>query len=372
MKTEQQLFIGLMSGTSADAIDAVLMAFGDKKPQVIGHASLSLNRSLQDRIALLCTPGGDTLDLLGEVDIQLGELFAKAALALLKQCDVSPGQITAIGSHGQTVRHRPSNIEMRQGFTLQIGDPNIIADRTGITTVADFRRKDMALGGQGAPLVPGFHALIFGSNLENRVVLNLGGIGNITWLPKQGDVLGFDIGPANTLLDYWCHQHTGETFDQEGKWAASGNPCEALLNTLLQHPYLQLPIPKSTGREEFSPEWLTGVLGEFEGLRNEDIQATLTHFSVQCVAKGLALLPEIPEKLFVCGGGAYNLFLLQLLRDCLSVPVATTDEIGMHPQLVEGATFAWLARQTLNQAAGNLPSVTGAGRKAVLGGIYFP
>lgn len=361
-----------MSGTSADAIDAVLLALGDKAPQVIGHSSLPLDRGLQDRIALLCTPGGDSLDLLGDVDLQLGEHFAEATLALLKQCNISPEQITAIGSHGQTVRHRPPTLEISQGFTLQIGDPNIIATRTGITTVADFRRKDMALGGQGAPLVPGFHAQVFGSNRENRVVLNLGGIGNITWLPMQGDILGFDTGPANTLLDFWCQRHTGKAFDQQGEWAASGNPSEVLLNSLLQHPYLQSPIPKSTGREEFSPEWLQGILADFSQLSSEDIQATLAKFTVQCVVKGLSLLPDTPDRVFVCGGGVYNHYLMQLLSDSLSVPVATTEEIGMHPQLVEGATFAWLARQTLNQATGNLPSVTGAGREAVLGGIYFP
>ena len=362
-----------MSGTSADAIDGVLLKFDDNQIHIVTHYSQPLSAQTRGRIATLCTPGGDTLDLLGSVDAELGELFAETALKTISKAKLEPTQITAIGSHGQTVRHRPDASKEQRRFTLQIGDPNIIAARTGIITAADFRRKDLALGGQGAPLAPAFHARAFSSAQENRAVVNLGGIANITLLPTTGDVTGFDTGPANTLLDYWCSKHTGQPFDENGQWASTGSIQQPLLDALLTHGFLKKDPPKSTGREEFSPQWLETIFENFADISVEDVQATLTAFTVESLSSSLLAVPQAPKRVFVCGGGSYNNYMLSLLRNKLTgITVETTDALGIDPMQVEGATFGWLAKQTLKRQHGNLKSVTGASRNAILGAIYYP
>ncbi len=367
---ETQYFIGLISGTSIDAIDAVLVSFENDRPRVDASLAAPIPGKLHAAILDLSLPGNDHLDLLGETDRALGELFADTALALLDKAGLAAARITAIGSHGQTVRHRPG---ASHTFTLQIADPNVIAARTGITTVADFRRKDMALGGQGAPLVPAFHRAVFHHPQRNRLVMNIGGIGNVTWIPASGPVIGFDTGPGNGLMDAWIQRHRAQPYDDGGGWAASARRHPELLSRLLAHPFIALPAPKSTGREEFNLAWLDGVLAQCGPIDPADVQATLAHFTADTLASALDLLPGDPDDVLVCGGGAHNHLLLDLLAQRLAPrPVASTADSGIDPDLVEGAAFAWLARQTLAGLPGSLASVTGANRDAVLGAIYPP
>ncbi|KJS05195.1 MAG: hypothetical protein VR73_12810 [Gammaproteobacteria bacterium BRH_c0] len=366
-------YIGLMSGTSIDAVDAVLVEFTSSTPRILAACTQSIPANLHRDILSLCLPGADTLDLLGSTDRALAILFADTALALLSQTGLQADQITAIGSHGQTVRHRPNGAHP---FTLQIADPNLIAARTGITTVADFRRKDMALGGQGAPLVPAFHKAVFQHQHHNRAIINIGGIANITWIPASGAITGFDTGPGNCLMDAWIRQHTGHAFDANGAWAASGHVDQTLLDRLLAHPFVPRPAPKSTGREEFNLPWLDSVLNTLAAIpAPPDIQATLALFTARSIAQGLASLPgnQHPDEVYVCGGGVHNGHLIGLLADILNpTPVRSTAAAGIDPGHVEGAAFAWLARQTLHRLPGSLAAVTGASRDTVLGTICFP
>ncbi|MAT52602.1 MAG: anhydro-N-acetylmuramic acid kinase [Porticoccaceae bacterium] len=364
--------IGLMSGTSIDAVDAVIVAFGDRRPRILASYSKPVPDSLRKDVLTLCLPGEDHIDLMGSVDRRLGQLFAITAKEAMASADIPPEHIDAIGSHGQTVRHRPND---NQPFTLQLGDPNIIAVESGIVTVADFRRKDMALGGQGAPLVPAFHRAVFHDPRRNRVIVNIGGMANITWIPGDGTVTGFDTGPGNCLLDQWIQHCRGLAFDANGQWAASGSANRALLDMLLDHPFLARRPPKSTGREEFNLPWLQSVVDALDApLLPEDIQATLTRFTALAIAGGLNDLPRAPiDDVFVCGGGAHNHQLMAELRQQLpSVNLASTAALYLEPTLVEGAAFAWLAHQTLQHLPGSLSSVTGARRNAILGGIYWP
>lgn len=358
-------YVGLMSGTSADAIDAVLAEIDGDRFRLLASFRTQIPADLQAAVRALARQGG--LDELGDIDVALGELFAHAALGLLDQAGVTPAEVAAIGSHGQTARHRP---RARRPFTLQVGDPNIIAARTGITTVADFRRRDVALGGQGAPLVPAFHQAVFASAGEARAVLNVGGIANVTRLWPGRDATGFDTGPGNVLMDAWARRHLGLPWDEAGRWAASALPDDALLDALLSHPYFALPPPKSTGPEEFGPEWLDEVLaGPGPMLDPARVQATLAEFTAETVARAFG--DERPARLLVCGGGAKNAHLLARLAARLpGVHVASTAEAGIDPGLVEPSAFAWLAARTLVGLAGNLPSVTGASVAAPLGGIY--
>ncbi|MCK9468824.1 MAG: anhydro-N-acetylmuramic acid kinase [Porticoccaceae bacterium] len=365
-----EYYIGLMSGTSIDAIDAVLVAFEADRPRIVASHSTPVPTALRNAILELCLPGKDHLDLLGDTDRAIGEHFAATTLTLLDKAGLPPTHINAIGSHGQTVRHRPYD---KRPFTLQIGDPNTIAALTGIVTVADFRRKDIALGGQGAPLVPAFHRAAFHHSHHNRLVMNIGGIGNITWLPTSGPVIGFDTGPGNGLMDAWIQRHCAQPYDNEGAWATSGHCHSELLQRLLQHPFLARRGPRSTGREEFNLRWLDTVLADFHPLPPEDVQATLAHFTARTLAAATADLPGNPEEILVCGGGAHNTLLMTLLDNLLAPrPVVSTAASGIDPGLVEGAAFAWLARQALLRQPGSLASVTGASRDAVLGAIYFP
>ncbi|WGL14984.1 anhydro-N-acetylmuramic acid kinase [Microbulbifer bruguierae] len=365
------LYIGLMSGTSVDCIDAVLVEFSETEGSLhcltraaVGHP---ISSEMREAILALCAPGPSELDRAGQLDRQLGQEFAAATLAVLHEAGVKPSAITAIGSHGQTVRHRPPG-SVSTPFSLQLGDPNTIAAMTGITTVADFRRRDMALGGQGAPLMPAFHNAVFRTD-RDRAVVNIGGMANITELSASGAVRGYDTGPGNALLDYWVKLHKGTAYDANGDWAASGTPHPELLHRLMADPFFAAPAPKSTGREAFNPSWLERACAGLE-LAPVDVQATLAEVTAATIADGVQEFARGGE-LLVCGGGARNRDLLERLgRRLPTWAVAPTDQYGIDADWVEGAGFAWLARQTMLGLSGNCPAVTGAQRESVLGGIF--
>ncbi|GAB3737884.1 anhydro-N-acetylmuramic acid kinase [Luteimonas pelagia] len=370
------LFLGLISGTSADGIDAALVRFArDAGPHgvalVAGHTH-PWDAALRTRLVEL-GQGGDlaSLDEYGTLDARIGEAFAAAALALLRAAGVDPRDVRAIGSHGQTLRHRPHGAahDGRHPFTLQAGDPNLIAERTGITTVADFRRRDVAAGGHGAPLLPALHAALLAAPDEDRAVLNLGGIANLTLLPVDGPVRGFDTGPANALMDAWCARHTGEPFDAGGRLAAAGRIDDALLARLRDEPWFALPPPKSTGREQFHLDWLAARLGA--GVAPEDVQATLLELTAATVADALQAAQPGTHRLLACGGGVHNpLLMARLAARMPGITLESTDAHGVDPDHVEAMGFAWLARQTLLGRPGNLPSVSGAAGPRILGAIH--
>ncbi len=367
----RELYIGLMSGTSMDGIDSAIIEFKQNNIKLIASYSHPIPKKLQQAIEPLFLPGSDDIDALGRADQQLGVCFAQAATTLLKQEGLQANDITAIGSHGQTVRHRPPSDNTPHPFTLQIADPNIIAARTGITTVADFRRRDMALGGQAAPLAPAFHQAAFHSQTDNRVIINIGGISNITFLPAKGTTQGFDTGPGNRLLDEWIRQHQNKPYDDGGQWASQHTSDPLLLKQLKSHPFLHQPAPKSTGREEFNQQWLTQTLKPFKHISPGAVQATLLAFTTETIADALRTLPGGVDEVFICGGGALNSTLMGHLGNLMApVNVTSTATLGISPEWVEAAAFAWLARQTLAGLAGNLPTVTGAEGPTVLGGIY--
>lgn len=361
-------FIGLMSGTSMDGVDAVLVDFATGEPKLVAGYTESIPTHLLKGLQRLCQPGSDEINRLGRLDRSVGSLFATAVNNLLAKAGISKEDVIAIGSHGQTVRHMP-NLEV--GFTLQIGDPNTIAVETGIDVIADFRRKDIALGGQGAPLVPAFHQQMFAHPGKKRVILNIGGIANVTYLPGNSDaVLGFDTGPGNTLIDAWIQQVKEEPFDLDGQWAQSGNTSPELLAQLLSHPYFSLTFPKSTGRELFNQAWLEQQLAPFSHLDEEDIQSTLLDLSCHSIANDI--LKQSPSgDLYVCGGGALNKALMARLTLLLpSYHIETTQALGVDPKWVEGIAFAWLAMRNHHGLPANLPAVTGASREAVLGARF--
>ena len=368
-----ELYIGLMSGTSMDAIDAVLADFAaDAAPAVLTHVRCPIPPAMREPLLALCaSEGANELENMARLDVRLGRLFAETALTLLRQAAMEPAAIRAIGSHGQTVRHSPSGSEP---YTVQIGDPNVIAEITGITTVADFRRRDVAAGGQGAPLVPAFHQAVFQSRDEDRVVLNIGGMANITLLPRALDqpVSGFDTGPGNVLLDTWAARHLGQPLDEGGRWAAGGAVHTPLLERLLDDPYFKLVPPKSTGREYFNLTWLTSALGGIEPPPTpQDVQATLCVLTAASIARAIGRYAPHTRRVLACGGGVHNVTLMEhLARRLDPCSLETTSSYGLEPQWVEATAFAWLAKQTLELKAGNLPSVTGARRRVVLGGIY--
>lgn len=358
-----------------DGVDAVLLALSGDSTRIIGHNASPLPNHLRSKLQRLSHPGQDNIDLMGECDREVALIFAETAQTLLSQCGVQNCDITAIGSHGQTIRHRP---QQALPFSIQIGDPSTIAALTNITTVADFRRKDIACGGEGAPLAPGFHRHVFHHESRNRAIVNIGGIGNITWLPSKASeqqVIGFDTGPGNGLMDAWVAKHLNKSYDHLGTWAASGCPDQDLLALLMNDPYLHQAVPKSTGKELFNLDWLQQKLDIFNNpLPPEDIQATLCLFTAASIVQGLRQVSQGQElsEIYICGGGAFNTHLLALLKRDLNIPVETTDALGIHPLHVEGAAFAWMAHQTLNRLPASLRTVTGADRDAVLGGIYYP
>jgi len=361
-------YLGLMSGTSVDGIDAVLVELSEPH----GFRLLATHRhpippAVRIAIQELMQPGANELDREGELDVALGRLFAEAATAVLTAS--GHAHIRAIGSHGQTVRHRPHTVHP---FTRQLGNPSVIAELTGITTVADFRMRDMAAGGEGAPLVPAFHDWLFRTPGVNRAIVNIGGIANVTWLPGNGQlpVIGFDSGPGNTLLDQWIARHTGDACDRDGAWGASGRVLDRLLDALLDEEYFRRPPPKSTGREQFHLDWLSRHLDGSE--QPADVQATLAELTARSIALALRSLPAPVHDVYLCGGGAHNCDLVARLgRELEGAAVTTTATLGLDPDWVEAAAFAWLAHRTLAGKPGNLPSVTGATREVVLGGIYL-
>lgn len=362
----ERLYLGLISGTSADGIDAALVRFSPQ-PIVVAARSVPYPATLRsDLLALTAADATIGIDAWGALDHAVGACFADAALGLLEASGIAREAVHAIGSHGQTVRHRPGG---PAPFTLQIGDASLIAERTGITTVADFRRADLAAGGQGAPLVPAFHAAAFAA-LTPCVVLNLGGIANISVLRADGDVLGFDTGPANGLLDAWIGRHHGANHDADGAWARAGHVDEALLADLLADPYFAAPPPKSSGREHFNLDWLDRRLVGHTP-RAVDVQATLVALSARSIADAIRAHAADARSLIVCGGGIHNTTLIDALRAALApLPVRSSADCGLDPDHVEAAAFAWLARERLAGRPGNRPSVTGARGPRVLGAIY--
>ncbi len=354
-----------MSGTSVDSIDAALVELSDDQCSLLANHSEPLPETIQAEIRELSTPTDNEIDRLGVLDRQLGELFATATHNLLQHSGTSASQVSAIGSHGQTIRHRPpSGLTGAKPFTLQIADPNVIAERTGMTTVADFRRRDMAAGGEAAPLAPAFHDAMFRHPARSRAIVNIGGIANVTLL-NTDPVVGFDTGPGNGLMDAWIQQHKQLAYDDQGNWAASGKVNSQLLQTLNQHPYLGLSPPKSTGKEVFNLSLLPQDMAQ--ELAAQDIQATLAEWTATTIADALS---DQAEEVFVCGGGAHNRHLLARLEQLLQLPVASTDALGIHPDWVEAAAFAWLAARCLDSSTGNLPSVTGASGSRILGAIH--
>ncbi len=367
-----ELFLGLISGTSMDGVDAAVVAFperGRRGCELVAtacHAYASdLGRALERAVA---DPASCNLDTLGRLDVQVGGAFAAAALRLLAGAGLEAADIRAIGSHGQTLRHRP---DADTPFTLQIGDPNVIVARTGITTVADFRRRDIALGGEAAPLAPAFHGWLFGGGGPSAVV-NIGGIANVTVV--DGDVrVGFDSGPGNTLMDGWIRHQRGKSWDRDGAFAREGTVSRLLLEACLDDPYFTAPPPKSTGREYFNVNWLDARL---EALPEQpppaDVQATLTELTAVTIARAVGEHAQGASQVLVCGGGAHNGVLMgRLAALCAPAEVMSTAAAGLDPDWVEAAAFAWLARETLAGRPGNRPRVTGAQSAAILGGIYI-
>ena len=366
-------YIGLMSGTSLDAVDAVLVNLNGPTPVLLGSHSQAIPPALRAQLSALFTTGPDEIERMGPLHRQLGYLYCEAVEALIQAVPVQRSQIITIGNHGQTIRHRP-RLEADRAFSLQIGDNHFLAQSTGICVVADFRSRDIALGGQGAPLVPGFHRAVFGSSQINRSVLNLGGIANLTYLPTTGDCIGFDTGPGNGLLDAWVQQVQNRPFDADGHWAASGVVNTELLAHLLNHHYFVLPPPKSTGKEEFTSAWLQAALTERASLDGpippEDVQRTLVELTALNVSRDLKEFCPASEEIYVCGGGIKNRLLMDRLQAILQKPLFSTAQLGVEPQWVEAMAFAWLAKRCLEGLPGNLPSVTGASQAAVLGAIF--
>ena len=363
-----EIYIGLMSGTSLDGIDVAIVDFNEYPPRLLHHSTTPYNETVRQRLHDLCQSETTTLDNLYSLDAELGELYAESVNRALDLTSLERSKIVAIGCHGQTIRHSPDSV---RPFTVQIGDPNRIATLTGISTVADFRRKDMALGGQAAPLAPAFHRFLFRADDENRALINIGGIANITYLPSNPAerILGFDTGPGNTLLNYWNERHQGSPFDDAGAWARSGQVIDGLLESMIAgEDYFRLEAPKSTGTEYFNSNWLTTYLSD-EFAAN-DVQATLVELTATTIANALSDLSDLAS-CFVCGGGAHNQYLLERLAQKLpQCGVATTNALGLDPDFVEAVAFAWLARERFNLRSGNIPEVTRARRAAILGGIY--
>ncbi|WP_340124285.1 anhydro-N-acetylmuramic acid kinase [Methylobacter svalbardensis] len=364
-----ELYIGLMSGTSLDGIDAALVDFKDNKVELIEFEYLPFSDEIQSTIQRLSKPDAlISLKEYGAMDARLGHLFAESVNTLLAKADIPASAVNAIGSHGLTIYHAP---EIKFPFSLQIGDPNIIAEKTGITTVADFRRRDIAAHGQGAPLVPAFHQAAFHHPNEHRCIVNIGGIANITVLPKHQhtDVIGFDTGPGNTLMDLWIKLHRNQSYDKNGAWAKTGKIDHDLVALLEQDAYFNTAPPKSTGKEYFSLPWIYQYVDAFS-YNAEDIQASLCFITAITICDAIKKYAPATERVLICGGGIHNGYLLELIQRNIGCPVESTERYGLHPDHVEAMAFAWLARQTSNNLPGNLKEVTGALNSVILGGVY--
>jgi anhydro-N-acetylmuramic acid kinase len=362
------LYVGLMSGTSLDGVDAVLADFSGDTPRVLAAHHVAFSPPLRAQLLALAEPFAGELDAACEAGLALTAVYADAACAVIAEAGFDPRAITAIGCHGQTIRHRPE-----RGYTLQIGAPAALAERTGIAVVADFRSADLAAGGQGAPLAPGFHASVFRAAETARVVLNLGGIANLTRLVPGLPVIGFDCGPANILLDAWIGRHRGDAFDLDGAWAASGQVIAPLLDQMLAEPFFALPAPKSTGRDLFNIGWVDRQVARagMSGAPPQDVQATLLALSVESTARAIESTCTCVASVIACGGGARNAALVAALaRRCAPSPVMTSAAHGIEPEAIEPLAFAWLARERIEGRPGNLPAVTGAAGPRVLGAVY--
>jgi anhydro-N-acetylmuramic acid kinase len=364
-------FIGVLSGTSMDGIDAALIDFENDHPHIIASSLYPIPDDIRSQCLKITQSNICTIDDLCILDSQVGTLFAEAINDLLKKTQVPFSKIKAIGSHGQTIRHSPHT---NPPYTLQIGDPNIICERTGIATIADFRRRDMASGGQGAPLAPGFHASVFRDHKEDRVILNVGGISNITILPadRNKPILGFDTGPGNCLSDRWAQEYFDLPFDDAGKIARSGKVHASLLQHCLADPYFQKDPPKSTGREYFHLQWFEQHLekAHLTIIPKKDLQATLLALSAHTIGDQILKYAPADARVLICGGGAHNAYLIELLEKQCKRTIDSTEAYGIPPDWVEAVLFAWLAKQTIEGKPGNCPSVTGAKHAAVLGGLY--
>ncbi len=366
-----ELYIGLMSGTSLDGIDAGLVEFNGDQINLLDFEYTPFSDSIRSDIQDLSQADSAIyLEKYGVIDTQLGHLFAQACNNLLKKANIPASSITAIGSHGQTIYHAP---EKPSAFSLQIGDPNIIAEQTGITTVADFRRRDIAAGGQGAPLVPAFHQAIFSQifdlSKENITIVNIGGIANITYL-SANKTIGFDTGTGNTLMDFWIQKNLDKAYDKNGSWAKTGLENIELIKILKQDPYFSLSLPKSTGKEYFSPSWLNEKISQTPDCSAKDIQASLCYLTAETITEAIQKHAPLTDHTLICGGGMHNGYLIELIEKNLHHPVSSTAEFGINPDHVEAMAFAWLARQTMNNLSGNLTEVTGAKAPVILGGIY--
>ena len=365
--SDPDLFIGLMSGTSLDGVDAVLADCSLARPKTLAHAYRPFDAKLRAALTALCTSGADEIERAGAAAQQLARVYASDVEDVLQAARVGSATVRAIGAHGQTVRHRPSH-----GFSTQLNAPALLAELTGIDVVADFRSRDLAAGGQGAPLASIFHIAAF-SGAQPRAVINIGGISNLTGLPAAGvneRVVGFDCGPGNLLLDHWTQKHFGLPFDRDGALAASAEPNEALLDTLLAEPFFAEPPPKSTGRELFSPAWLARAIS-VTAPRPEVVLSTLTLATAVTIARAIDRWFPQAADVVICGGGARNTALCRLLaQQCSPRPVITSSALGVEPDHVEALAFAWLAHAHINRQSGNVPSVTGARGTRILGALY--
>ncbi|MCB1672850.1 MAG: anhydro-N-acetylmuramic acid kinase [Gammaproteobacteria bacterium] len=366
---EPAYYIGLISGTSIDGIDCALVSFDAERPTLHSYLSYPFPAPLRQQLFALCQQPDTSLRALGEAHIAVGQQFAAAVNALLEREQIDSRLVQAIGSHGQTVFHKPAR---PLPFSLQIGDPSTIAFLTGITTVADFRAKDLAAGGEGAPLAPLFHRAVFASPDQARVIVNLGGIANISVIAEGREFLGYDTGPANVLMDYWIDKNLHQSVDLQGQWASSGQVNDSLLELLLDDPYFAAPEPKSTGREAFNGRWLEQRLAALgQDLAPADVQATLLELTATIVATEIEN-QLAADQVYVCGGGAHNTALMQRLAQLLpDSEVNSTGQLGIPPDWVEAMTFAWLARQRLAGIAQDTPAITGASRPVILGGVYL-
>ena len=362
-----------MSGTSVDAIDCALVRCRGDQVMIVATHEHTLPPHIKSQIAAISHSGSDEIERMGVLDRALGLLFAKATMQLLSLAGKQPGDIKAIGSHGQTIRHRPPSAAtgIEASFSLQIGDPNTIAEKTGITTIADFRRRDIAAGGEGAPLAPAFHAAAFAKPGVARAIVNIGGIANASIIDGSELLMGFDTGPGNTLLDHWIARHRKEPYDHDGQWSSAGQVHPALLKKLLAHTYFSKTGARSTGKEAFNLAWLDSQLGECDAITAADVQTTLVELTCTSITRAIRHCPMDVSEVYVCGGGSHNSHLMQRLAQCLSpAALASTSAIGMDPDWVAAVTFAWLASRTLEGLSGNSKAVTGASGTRVLGGIY--
>jgi anhydro-N-acetylmuramic acid kinase len=362
-------FLGMISGTSVDGVDAVICEFGNRSCDILHAQTFAYPPAIERRIQRLIQTGQGQLAEIGAIDVAVGRFFADCAVAIIRAAGIGPHEVEAIGHHGQTIWHEPDPPEP---FSWQLGDPNSVAAITGIDTVADLRRLDIAFGGQGAPIVPAFHEWLFGREDAVRVILNVGGIANLTLLAPGRDVLGFDTGPANTLIDGWTRHCLGQPFDDNGRWAASGTTDEALLGMLLDDPYFVQPAPKSTGREHFNETWLKRKLAAIDrNVAEADVAATLVDLSARSIVEAITTLALPAYELFVCGGGAKNAMLMERIGTYAGLTPKTTAAFGLDPDWVEAAAMAWLARARVERTAGNVPTVTAAREARVLGGLYL-